>query len=195
MAIGARLKRRRELLSSVAAGSIRKLRSHDLHRLCRHLLRLDAEDRRRRFGVSVNDDYIRGYCSHLRTRQSIVLGYFPDDEIRGSAQLSLFRNAFWSLSGEVALSVEGQLQNRGVGTALMRRLLVISRNRGVHDIHMLCLRDNPVMQTLAKKFGADLILHTSEVEGKLCPPLLSCLSIMEEILADSRAAFEWSRRF
>jgi GNAT superfamily N-acetyltransferase len=82
------------------------------------------------------------------------------------------------------LSVEKPWQSRGVGTALLERVLLAARNRQIERLHMLCLAENRRMQHLARKFGAQLSFGPASVTGEVEAPRPTPLSIMRELAAD-----------
>jgi acetyltransferase len=71
---------------------------------------------------------------------------------------------------EAALLVADAQQRLGLGTELLRRLVVVARNEGIHRIVAEMLRDNVAVQALFKKFGFRLCSIDggfNEVEGVL----------------------------
>ena len=164
----------------------RKLSSADRDRLTAHLLRLDDADRRMRFCGGVGEQRIRSYCAGLDWSKTTVLGYVERGELRAVSELVRTQTAFPG-SAELALSVEKPLQNQGIGTELLRRALVIARNRYLSTVYMFCLRENQKMQHIARKFGAKLIIHPGEVEARIWPPWPTYLSLIEEAASDGRA--------
>jgi acetyltransferase len=54
---------------------------------------------------------------------------------------------------ELAVLVSDQYQRRGLGTELMRRLLVIARDQGIKSVHGYMLQENIEMRALLKKLG------------------------------------------
>jgi GNAT superfamily N-acetyltransferase len=163
-------------------GSIRKLWVGEAELYRGHLLRLDAESRRNRFGGAVSDDFIRGYCESGALRGAIIYGFFVDGVLRGGAELRLLEPAG---DAEVALSIERIWQSQGVGAALLEHLLLAARNRRINRLHMLCLAENRRMQQLARKFGAELSFQSGSATGEVEAPRPTPLSIMRELVADS----------
>jgi GNAT superfamily N-acetyltransferase len=137
-----------------------------------------------RFCGPASDSFIRRYCSNTGSANDIVLGYFVGGELRGAGELKLHHDGVFRMGAEVALSVETPYQGRGVGTRLLRRLTVLARNRGVGKIHMLCLRENAGMQTIASKLGVESQIHEYDVEGTAHLRWASHLTLAEEAMAD-----------
>ncbi|MDX1540176.1 MAG: GNAT family N-acetyltransferase, partial [Geminicoccaceae bacterium] len=86
-------------------GVTRRLWSFEREPVQQHLLRLDPEDRRLRFGGQVNDHGIRAYCDRLDWNRAVLIGHLVAGEIRGLGELKPLAAA-WPRAAEVALSVE-----------------------------------------------------------------------------------------
>lgn len=157
---------------------IRRLWPVDQSKLADHFHRLDAETRRLRFGGHVADDFVDDYADRLLSADAIVFGAFLDGELRGVAEL----RGVWdsSRSAEVALLVEPDWQEGGIGEALFNRLLAAAQNRRLKSLHMLCLRENGPMRALAKKHHASLEIDASNIEATLAPTWPTPLSLFEE---------------
>jgi GNAT superfamily N-acetyltransferase len=169
-----------ELLLS--GGTVRRLWAGetDLYRV--HLLRLDAESRRSRFGGAVSDEFIRRYAEPSALSGAVIYGFFVDDALRGAAELRLLEAVG---EAEAALSIERAWQRHGVGTALLEHVLLAARNRRITRLHMICLAENRRMQQLARKFDAELSFQSGSVVGELKAPRPTPMSIMRELVADS----------
>lgn len=166
--------------SAERSGDFRKLLGSERVLLRDHLLRLTPDDRALRFLSEVSAEHIEQYCARVDDHFRIVIGYFVDGVMRGAGEIVFNAGMTWLGSCEVALSVERDYQNGGVGAELLRRLLVLARNRGVSKVIMLCLRGNRRMQTLAKKFEGELHFAAGDVEGTLYPRWPDAASLFEE---------------
>jgi GNAT superfamily N-acetyltransferase len=166
----------------VSGGTVRRLWIGEAELYRQHLLRLDAESRRNRFGGAVSDEFILRYAESSALADVIIYGFFVDGVLRGAAELRLLEHAG---DGEAALSVERAWQIRGVGTALLERVLLAARNRQIERLHMLCLAENRRMQRLARKFGAELSFEPGSVVGEMKAPHPTPMSVMRELSADS----------
>ena len=149
-----------------------------------HLLRLDREDRRMRFGMAVTDEFINDYTSRLEETRGVVYGFFAGGEMHAAAEMRLLGDA-WSTDAEGAFSVERAYQNRGIGTDLLGRIIRAARNRNVQRLYMNCLAENHKMQRLCRKYQADLHFDHGEVVGRVLPALPTYISIWEEAVDDS----------
>lgn len=162
---------------------IRKLWVSEAGDYLDHLLRLDPESRRSRFGGTVSDDFIRNYVDISVGLDAVVHGFFVDGVLRGVAELRPLGSAF-DHEAELAFSIETPWQSHGVGSALLERTLLTARNRGFKHLHMACLSENRRMQQLARKFDAELSFDFGGVIGEVEAPGPTPLSIMRELVED-----------
>jgi GNAT superfamily N-acetyltransferase len=164
-------------------GTVRKLWLGEIGLYRDHLLRLDAESRRNRFGGAVSDAFVANYVDVSIYLDAVIHGFYVDGKLRGAAEL----RAIGKMSrreAEVALSVEHSWQSHGVGSTLLAHTLLAARNRGIRYLHMMCLADNRRMQQLARKFEADLSFDFGSVVGAVAAPRPTPLSLIREWMAD-----------
>jgi GNAT superfamily N-acetyltransferase len=164
-------------------GLIRKLWIAEAELYRHHLLRLDVESRRNRFGGAVSEQFLTNYADLAFSIDSIIHGFFVDGTLRGAAELRPIGPA-GRREGEAAFSIEKPWQSHGVGSALLERTLLAARNRGMNFLHMACLAENKRMQQLARKFDAELSFDFGSVVGEVAAPSPTPLSLMREIIAD-----------
>jgi GNAT superfamily N-acetyltransferase len=162
---------------------IRKLWIGEAETYRAHILRLDPQSRRNRFGGGVADAYIESYLNFSLAGEAVVHGCFIDGVLRGAAELRPL-GPHRPHEAEAALSVEKRWQSHGVGSALLARTLLAARNRGVRRLHMACLADNERMQQLARKFGAELSVEFGSIIGAVETSRPTPLSWMRELLTD-----------
>jgi GNAT superfamily N-acetyltransferase len=167
----------------IDGGSIRKLWISDADPYRDHLLRLDGESRRNRFGGGVSDDFIRRHVGLSIGLDVVIHGFFVDGALRGAGELRRLGTGF-AEEAEAAFSIEKPWQSHGVGTALLERTLLAARNRGVKLLHMACLAENRRMQQLARKFDAELTFDFGSVVGEVEAPQPTPLSLVRELVAD-----------
>lgn len=182
----------------VDGGVIRKLWVGEAQQYRDHLLRLDPESRRNRFGGGVSDEFITNFVELTLSLDAVVHGFFVDGQLRGCAEL---RNIGTSPAegAEAAISIEKPWQSHGVGSALLERTILAARNRGIKLLHMTCLANNQRMQQLARKFDADLTFDFGSVVGEVEAPFPTPMSIWREAVADGHgfatAVFDAQTRF
>jgi GNAT superfamily N-acetyltransferase len=170
----------------VEGGLIRKLWSVETDAYRDHLVRLDAESRRNRFGGAVADDMIRTYAATARGNDVIVHGFFVDGVLRGAADLRIL-GPLYRREAEAAFSIEKPWQSHGIGSALLERSLLAARNRGIKLLHVSCLAGNQRMQQLARKFEAELTFDFDTVIGRMENPHPTPLSVMRELVVDGHS--------
>ena len=164
-------------------GVIRKLWIDRADTYRDHLLRLDAESRRNRFGGAVSDEFIANYAELSRGLDAVMHGFFVNGALRGVAELRPLGDGFMQ-EAEAAFSIEKPWQSHGVGSALLERTLLAARNRGIKLLHMACLANNQRMVDLAKKFDAELTFDFGSVIGEVEAPHPTPVSVWRELVAD-----------
>ena len=168
----------------VDGGTIRKLWVSETDKYREHLLRLDVESRRNRFGGAVADEFIINFVKLTFGLDAVLHGFFVDGVLRGVAELRPL-GASLPEEAEAAFSIEQPWQSHGVGSALLERTLLAARNRGIKLLHMACLANNRRMIDLAKKFDAELKFDFGSVVGEVEAPHPTPLSVLREFVADS----------
>jgi GNAT superfamily N-acetyltransferase len=151
-----------------------------------HLLRLDGEDRQLRFGAHVSPAQVAAYCAALDIGRTLLLGCLVEGELRAVGELTTLAGA-GPRTAEIAISVERRFQGRGIGGALLRRLIVAARNRLFERLYMVCLIDNGRMVRLARRVGSRLEVERGEVEARIDPPWPTFWTLLEEILGEAHA--------
>jgi GNAT superfamily N-acetyltransferase len=164
-------------------GSIRKLWPQEADKFRDHLLRLDKDSRRMRFAHGVSDSFVEDYAGRMSDLGSIVYGYFEGGEVRAAAELRKLGDT-WGQEAEAAFSVEKAYQEKGLGTELMGRVIRSARNRGVHHLFMSCLAENGKMQSIARKYEAELRFEYGEVIGEIVPQEPNYFSLLAEAMDD-----------
>ncbi len=170
---------------------IRKLAATEAPLHAAHLLRLGEHDRAMRFMGCVTDAHIARYCRDAGRNERCVLAYFEEGVVRGVAETVFDARPAWLGGCELALSVESGHQGRGIGTELMRRAIVLARNRGAAPVRILFLRENRRMRALALRFGMTLAVSGTEIEASLRPQWPNPFTLLAENLGDGHAW--WSR--
>jgi RimJ/RimL family protein N-acetyltransferase len=164
-------------------GTIRKLWPTEIEKFRDHLLRLDDENRRMRFGMSVDDAFIAAYAGRADWTRTVIYGYFVAGDVQATAELRAIGES-WGAEAEAAFSVENGYQDAGVGTELLGRVVLTARNRGIHRLYMNCLLENRKMQRIARKYEAELHFDHGEVVGHLQTPGPTPASLWSEAVDD-----------
>lgn len=166
--------------------AIRRVRPEEADGLVAHLLRLDAGDRRKRFGRPIKDSQIERYIAGIDWARAGAIGFFADGGIRASAQIA-WPVLDWLDGAEVGLTVEAPYRNRGVGGELMRQAITLARNLELGALHVFTRADNEPVKHLVRKAGFRLTHVGSEIEGRLALDPPDVRSLMQEA-ADNGAA-------
>ena len=99
---------------------------------------------------------------------------------------------------EAAFVSESLHRHHGLGSALMERIITAAQNRGIHQLHMICARENQAMQRLAEKYGAHFRMDHSEALGEIETDRATPLSILDEAMHDTTdfvtAVLDWSSK-
>lgn len=164
-------------------GTIRKLWPHEQQLYRDHLLRLDKDSRRLRFAHAVSDTFIEDYARHMSDMGSTAFAYIDDGLVRATAELKKIGDT-WGREAEAAFSVETSYQEQGIGTELMGKVIRAARNRGVSLLYMSCLAENAKMQTIAKKYEAELHFEYGEVVGEIVPDGANYFTLLAEAVDD-----------
>lgn len=99
---------------------------------------------------------------------TLIIGAFEGDALRGLVEFTPGPDA------KLAISVEEQSCNRGLGTQLLDRAMVMARNHGASFVTMICLPGNSNLLHTAIRLGA---VPLSQATGATTTDTyLSCLT-------------------
>lgn len=146
----------------------RRLGTADARQFRAHLLRLDPEDFADRFMGARRRHFVASYVRSLDWERAIVVGCWVGRSLRGVAEL----HPIGSRRGELALSVERRFQRRGIGAELLRRVLLLARNRGATELELRCLVTNLRVRRLIGRFQGQIRDDFQESSGiiRVLPP-------------------------
>jgi GNAT superfamily N-acetyltransferase len=164
-------------------GAYRKLWPSETGSFRNHLLRLDKNSRRMRFAHGVADAFIEDYAARMSEMGSLVFAFISNGEVRAAAELRKLGDV-WGREAEAAFSVEKAYQDQGIGSELMGRVIRAARNRSVQTLYMSCLAENSKMQTIARKYEAELHFEYGEVIGEIVPDNANYFSMLAEAMED-----------
>ncbi|MDO5758884.1 MAG: GNAT family N-acetyltransferase [Rhodobacterales bacterium] len=167
---------------------IRKLGERDISKITHHFMRLDQETRSARFGAFVKDAVIKNYAEHVIGIDTLVFGAFVDGELRAIGELrGLLKPS--PQDAELALSVEPDWQEKGIGSTLFSRLMAASQNRGIKTLHVFFSNQNKIMQSIAARHHPEITLNNGQIEATIDPPWATPVSYAKEIAEDAIAYF------
>jgi RimJ/RimL family protein N-acetyltransferase len=173
---------------------VRELHAGHRDYILEHLLRLSEEDRRLRFGTQTPDDVIRSYVERLDFNQDAVFGIFDHDlRLIGMANLAyLPQKKNQARSAEFGVSVLPEGRGHGLGTALLQRAAVHSRNTRVEILYVHCLANNKAMMSLANKAGMSVEYAYGDADAYLKLPPASPATIVQEAAHEQWADFDYA---
>lgn len=145
---------------------IRLLTDSDRWRLRPHFKRLDAEDRRLRFGATLNEAAIDRYVDLIDFDRDAVLGIANAD----GDLIAVAHVAPVGEGAELGLSVHAGTRGNGLGGALFGEAVTWARNRYLGRIYMHCLRENRAILHLARRHGMTLSADGAESTAVLVLP-------------------------
>jgi RimJ/RimL family protein N-acetyltransferase len=156
-----------------------------------HLLRLDAADRRLRFGYAISDDAIRSHVSGINGDGHRILAVSDGaGRVIGAVHIA----SVDAQAAELAFSIDKEWRGRGLGTQLFERAVLWARNRGIRRAHLYCLSDNAGIRQLARNAGMQMHSDGSESEGCLALAPATPFSFARELAAERWALLESVRR-
>lgn len=118
-----------------------------------HLLRLDAESRRLRFGYDAQPDGIRKYVNNSFDHDNSVWYGFMDD----SRCFGVIHIAIDGQVAEFGFSIDQDRRGYGLSNELFSRALLYVKALGIKKVTMQCLSENKIVQYLAKKHGMAVV--------------------------------------
>lgn len=134
---------------------LRAIRRDDTDALRRGFARLTPEQVRLRVFHRMNDlspEAAERLCNVAEASGAAFVATDADGEIRGEARLYVDSSG---KRAEFALVVDPALVGRGVGHALMQRLLAEARRRDVSELWGSVLIENATMLDFASRLGAE----------------------------------------
>ncbi|QWC96917.1 GNAT family N-acetyltransferase [Polynucleobacter paneuropaeus] len=141
--------------ASRLAVPVRELHAGHREAILEHFLQLEDEDRRLRFGTQTPNEVIEHYVGSLDFNKDAIFAVFDEDlKIIGLAHLAyLPKQEKQPRAAEFGVSVLESARHQGVGSALLERAAVHSRNTLVETLYVHCLANNASMMRLAQKAG------------------------------------------
>ena len=168
---------------------IHTLAAAELPKYRDHLLRLDAEDRRLRFGFIIDDAGISKHVRQLDLRTDRIIVQIDDDlRVIGAAHLARADGG----AVEFAVSVDRAWRGHGLGAQLFDQAMVRARNRGMRRAYIYSLVDNQVMRHLARKAGMEIHSEAGESEACLALPPPTPLSLLRELASERWGMYDYS---
>jgi len=173
---------------------VRELHAGYRQEILNHLLQLNEEDRRLRFGTQTPDEVIQHYVEGLDFNKDVIFGVFDLDlRLIGMAHLAyLPKLQGQARAAEFGVSVLPDGRAQGVGTALLQRSAVHSRNTRIETLYVHCLSNNKAMMHLAQKAGMRVEYAYGDADAYLTLPPASTATIVEEAANEHWADMDYA---
>ena len=173
---------------------VRELHAGHRAAILHHLLLLNEEDRRLRFGTQTPDEVIHHYVEGLDLIRDAAFGSF-DSQLRliGMAHLAyLSKTKGQPHAAEFGVSVLPAGRGKGIGTALLASAFVHSRNTHIETLFVHCLANNRAMMHLAQKAGMRVEYAYGDADAYLKLPPANSGTIVEEAANEQWADFDYA---
>ena len=173
---------------------VRELHAGYRQEILDHLLQLNEEDRRLRFGTQTPDEVIAHYVEGLDFNKDVLFGVFDLDlKLIGMAHLAYLPEIKGQArAAEFGVSVLPEGRAQGLGTALLQRSAVHSRNTRIETLYVHCLSNNKAMMHLAQKAGMRVQYAYGDADAYLTLPPASPATIVEEAANEQWADLDYA---
>jgi len=178
-------------MSYAIAVPVNELQRLERAALERHLLSLDAEDRRLRFGNPLSGTAVHAYVARIDFERDAVFGAYDDAlHLVGAAHVARAGRC-----AELGVSVLAAHRRRGIGGALLERACLRARNWGVQALFMHCLKENAAMMRLARRQNMRIVTEAGEADAWLALAPADAGSYFGEVFAQRLALFDHALKF
>ncbi|WP_418316834.1 N-acetyltransferase family protein [Piscinibacter sakaiensis] len=174
---------------------VRSLAAHHRPRFVEHLLGLDEDDRRLRFGYPATDAQIARYVDGIDFERDELFGIFNRKvELIAAAHLAYAPPP--QIDGvpamaEFGVSVLPHARGRGFGARLFDHAILHARNRGIGKLFIHALSENTAMLRIVQKAGATVVRDGSESEAWLKLPPETIASRFDEVVGQHAAEIDY----
>lgn len=173
---------------------VRELHTRHREEILQHLLKLNDEDRRLRFGTQTPDEVIKCYVERLDFNKDTIFGIFDLNlKLIGMAHLAYLPEiAGQARAAEFGVSVLPEGRSQGLGTALLKRSAAHARNTRIETLNVHCLSSNKAMMHLAQKAGMSVEYAYGDADAYLKLPPASTATIVEEAANEQWADMDYA---
>jgi len=173
---------------------VRELHAGHREEILQHLLQLGDDDRRLRFGTQTPDEVIQHYVERLDFNRDAIFGVFDLNlKLVGMAHLAYLPEVKGKAhAAEFGVSVLPEGRGQGIGTALLQRSAVHSRNTNIQTLFVHCLANNKAMMHLAQKAGMSVEYAYGDADAYLRLPPASPATIVEEAAKEQWADMDYA---
>ena len=146
-----------------------------------HLMLLDIEARRWRFGFAASDESVEVYALGI-PEDDMIFGIresLTSDRVVAAMHLAFDTNA---KTAEMGISTLSLSRRQGNAERLMRYSVDILRNRGISQLYSVCLPDNiPLLKLLQKLNITTIYSNHGEKEARIVIPMAGIDSFLNEM--------------
>lgn len=150
-----------------------------------HLLELDEESLRCRFGYPISPDAIDSFVESCRTNGN-EHRLFTIRNLKGHI-VAVGHVGLTSEGAEIGLSVLKDYQEHGLGNKILLHCLRWCQNRGYHWVFMYCLSYNSKMLRMLSKNNIAIVREGSDSSAKIHLPDPTPATVTEEWFAHQLA--------
>lgn len=155
-----------------------------------HLLALEGDDVRLRFGSPLSPAAIEAYVGRIDFDVDTIFGARGEAlELVGAAHV-----AFAGDFAELGVSVVASHRRHGIGGALVARAAEHARNRLMPRLYMHCLAENAGMIRIARRAGMDVVIEAGDADAHVALEPATPLSVTSEMMADRVALYDHALR-
>jgi RimJ/RimL family protein N-acetyltransferase len=173
---------------------VRELHAGYREEILEHLLQLNDDDRRLRFGTQTPDEVTHHYVEGLDFNKDAIFGVFDLNlKLIGMAHLAYLPTLKGQArAAEFGVSVLPEGRGKGLGTALLQRSAVHSRNTRIETLYVHCLANNKAMMHLAQKAGMSVNYAHGDADAYLTLAPASPATIVEEAANEHWADMDYA---
>ena len=170
---------------------IKEIGRDELPFIVAHLIALNPDDRRLRFGQYLTDAAIAKYSATIDFERDGVFGVYDEDlQLRALCHVATIENSTVKLA-ELGLSIHEHFRGNGIGSLLFSRAKTFARNAHIERIFIHCLSENRAMRHIATKAGMTQESMGGEVDAQLLLKPAHAGTHMKELLQEQLAGLDY----